>query len=324
VLVPDPLDGVLVSPALAARHPIAVMVDDLAAARPQSGFTDASVGWQAPAEGGIPRYMLLFSEGDPPAVGPVRSARQYYIAWAAEWDALYVHVGGSPQALATLASQGSGQLVFNADEFRWGNSYLWRVKTRFAPHNVYTDGQHLRALAARVGASDGPRDPIWRFAPDAPLSQRPSGGTITVVYPYDTIRYTYDRASNTYVRGVTGAKVQTDATTKKAVAPKNVVIMYMHFGPLTNSPPDKKRLEADLTGSGKAWISTNGRTIVGTWRKDTFSGPTRFYDAEGNEVTLTVGQTFVQVLPTGSPVTIVPGTPPAPPTEVPLTRALAG
>jgi hypothetical protein len=319
--VPDPLDGILVSPAVAARHPIAVMVDDLSAARPQSGFTDASVVWQAPAEGGIPRYMMLFSEGDPPAVGPVRSARQYYIAWAAEWDALYVHVGGSPQALATLASQGSGQLVWNADEFRWGGKYLWRIRQRVAPHNVYTDGQHLRDLAARVGAADGPREPIWRFASDAALADRPVGGTITVVYPYNTISYAYDRKTNTYIRSVTGAKTETDATTKRVVAPKNVVVMYMHFGPLTNSPASKKRLEATITGSGKAWISTNGRTIVGTWRKDTFSGPTRFYDASGQEVTLTVGQTFVQVLPTGSKVTVVPGKAATPLTRIPRTRA---
>lgn len=299
------------------------MVDDQAGARPQSGLSSASVVWQAPAEGGIPRYMLLFSEGDPPAVGPVRSARQYYIAWASEWHALYVHGGGSPQALATLASQGSGQLVWNADEFRWGGGlYLWRIKTRFPPHNVYTDGQHLRALAARVGASDGSQAPIWQFGADAPLAQRPIGGTITVVYPYNTITYAYDRKSNTYVRGVTGAKVETDATTKQVVAPKNVVVMYMHFGPLTNSPASKKRLEADLTGSGQAWISTNGRTIVGTWRKDTFDGPTRFFDASGNEVTLTVGQTFVQVVPTGSKITIVPGAEPTPPTLVPTSRSL--
>ena len=59
--------------------------------------------WHAPAEGGVPRYMLIFQDQIPEAVGPIRSARQYYIQWAAEWDAMYVHHGGSPQAQATLA-----------------------------------------------------------------------------------------------------------------------------------------------------------------------------------------------------------------------------
>ncbi len=99
------------------------MIDDQFDARPQSGFSAASVVWQAPAEGGIPRYMLVFQETIPGDVGPVRSARYYYIAWAAELRALYAHSGGSPQALATLRAQGRGQLVYNADEFRWGGSF---------------------------------------------------------------------------------------------------------------------------------------------------------------------------------------------------------
>ena len=92
------------------------MIDDQADARPQSGFTSASIVWQAPAEGRIPRYMAIYAEGTPPSVGPIRSSRYYFIAWAAEWRALYVHVGGSPQALSTLAAKGNGQYVYNADE----------------------------------------------------------------------------------------------------------------------------------------------------------------------------------------------------------------
>src|SRR5207342_3908734 len=85
VLVPAPLTGRMVTQAVAAHHPIAVMIDDLRAARPQSGLNSASVVWQAPAEGGIPRYMAIFQEKLPKLVGPVRSSRLYYIAWAAEW-----------------------------------------------------------------------------------------------------------------------------------------------------------------------------------------------------------------------------------------------
>ena len=83
------------------------------------------------------------------------------------------------------------------------------------------------------------------------------------------------------------------------VAPKNVVIMLMRFGPL-NDGSHKNRLEADVVGTGTAWIATNGTTIKGTWRKDGLTEPTRFFDANGEPVTLTVGQTFVQVLPTGT------------------------
>jgi hypothetical protein len=308
VLVPAPLTGRLVSPALAARHPVAVMVDDQAGARPQSGFNQASVVWQAPAEGGIPRYMLIFAEGNPPSVGPVRSSRQYFITWAAEWRALYVHVGGSPQALSTLAANGQGQLVYNADEFRWGGTFLWRITQRPSPHNVYTDGKHLRALAARLGATTAPAGAAWTFGPDAPLADRPVGARLEVTYPANRIAYSYDRVSNTYRRFVGGA-AQLDAGDGRQVAPANVVIMTVAFGPLNDGHPNKKRLEAQNIGHGPAWIATNGVTIRGTWRKDSIAAPTRFYDSAGNEVTLTAGQTFIQVVPPGTPVKIVAGTP---------------
>ena len=107
--------------------------------------------WQAPAEGGIPRYMALFQDGQiPAAVGPVRSSRYYYIAWAAEWRSVYVHVGGSPQALALLrSSKGKGQSSTTPTRFRYEGKYLWRINDRFAPHNVYTDGEHLRTMGQK-------------------------------------------------------------------------------------------------------------------------------------------------------------------------------
>jgi Protein of unknown function (DUF3048) N-terminal domain/Protein of unknown function (DUF3048) C-terminal domain len=301
-----PLTGRLVSPNVAKRHPIAVMIDDHQDARPQSGFNDAAIVWHAPAEGGIPRYMLIFQDRVPPSVGPVRSARQYYIAWAAEWKAVYAHVGGSPQAMQTLREQGRGQLVYNADEFRWGGTYFHRTRDRFAPHNVYTSGKELWRLAARVGAKNTAIKPAWRFGLDKHVLLRPTGTRITVVYSQNTVTYRYDRRSNTYLRSVSGEKRQMDRGVDKPVAPKNVIVMSMSFGRL-NDGSRKNRLEAQFIGRGTAWISTNGTTVKGTWRKRSMTDPTRFYNAEGRPVRLTVGQTFIQVMPRGSKITIKDG-----------------
>jgi hypothetical protein len=299
-----PLSGRLVEPELAARHPIAVMVDDHWDARPQSGFSEASVVWQAPAEGGIPRYMMLFAEGSPKSVGPVRSARLYFVQWAAEWNAVYVHAGGSPQAIALLRAKGRGELVFDADEFRWGGRYLWRTTDRFAPHNVYSDGKSLRIIAQKVGAKEVSEKPAWKFADDAVLDLRPKGARIDFAYQYGKIGYRYHRASNTWRRYVGGA-LQRDRANNRVVAPKNVVIMEMRFGLL--GPGQKGRLEADNIGTGRAWIATNGTTIKGTWKKASVAGPTRFFDRSGKQVVLTRGQTFVQVIPAGTTVKVVSG-----------------
>jgi hypothetical protein len=286
---------------------IAVMVDDHSGARPQSGFNAASIVWHAPAEGGIPRYMLLFQDRVPVSVGPVRSARQYYIAWAAEWQAMYVHVGGSPQALATLRNDGQGELVYDADEFRWGGRYLWRTTDRFPPHNVYSDGEHLYQLARRLGAEAPPGEAAWRFAAEPPVERRPQGGRLVVPYRANEITYRYDRKTNRYIRSVTGASPQIDRADGKVVAPKNVVVLFMSFSPLNDGHPEKKRLEADYVGSGKALIAINGRTITGTWRKKSISEPTLLFDADGRPVTLSIGQTFVQVVETGTKVSVVAG-----------------
>jgi Protein of unknown function (DUF3048) N-terminal domain/Protein of unknown function (DUF3048) C-terminal domain len=308
VLVPAPLTGLLVSPDAALQRPIAVMVDDDVHARPQSGFNSASIVWHGPAEGGVPRYMMIFQDRVPAGVGPVRSARQYFVEWASEWKAMYVHHGGSPQAIATLSAKGAGQWVYNADGFRWLGQFLWRTKDRFAPHNVYTDGANLRKLATRLHADDAPISPIWAFGADASRSHRPTGGTITVTYPYETITYRYDAETNRYVRYINKSKdPQIDRDDGQIVAPANVVILRMAFGPLNDGHPDKHRLEARDIGKGEAWISTNGVTIKGTWRKKSATAPTLLFGPDGKAVTLTAGQTFVQVLPLGYSFKFVAG-----------------
>ena len=314
IRVPDPLTGRMVTPAVAKRHVVAVMIDDQFAARPQSGLSSASVVWQAPAEGGIPRYMALFSEGNPKAVGPIRSSRYYFIAWASEWKSVYVHVGGSPQALALLHSPaGKGRVVFDADGFRYEGSYLWRIHTRLAPHNVYTDGAHLRSLASKVGAKPVKYKSPWQFAPDAEFAKRPKGGTLLVPYLENKITYSYDRKSNRYLRSVSVEGKQKDAASKVRIGPKNVVVMVVSFAPL-NDGTHKHRLEAQFTGKGTAWIATNGKTQKGTWRKASLTAPTKFYGKDGTPVTLTVGQTFIQVVPVGTRITIKDGkVPPRPP-----------
>lgn len=307
VLVPAPLTGVPVTEDVAANRVIAVMVDDQSAARPQSGLSQADVVWQAPAEGGIPRYEAWFQSRYPTQVGPIRSSRLYFVGWAAEWKALYVHSGGSPQALALLnSSKGKGKVVYNADEFRWSR-YLYRVDFRYAPHNVYSDAKNLRRLAKAVGAKPVPgQKPHWQFGPEASLEQRPEGGKIVVPYLANRITYAYDRKTNTYRRSVSVEGKQLDAATKPGtrIAPRNVVVVVVRFVPLGDR---KHRLDGQVTGTGTAWIASNGKTIKGTWQKKSFTAPIRFFRSDGSAVTLTVGQTFVQVVPRGTRITITPG-----------------
>jgi hypothetical protein len=301
-----------VTPDVAAQRVLAVMVDDHPRARPQAGFNSAAVVWHAPAEAGIPRYMLVFQDEVPGLIGPVRSARQYFIAWAAEWQPLFAHVGGSPGAMRTLRESGQGQLVYDADEMRWGGEYLWRTTDRERPHNTYTDGPHLRELAGVLGARDAPVGVPWQFGPGVPPESRPRGGVIHVPYPENVVDYRYDRATDRYVRSVEGSSPQIDVADGEPVAPANVVVLSIPFRPLEDGHPEKGRLEADVVGSGSALIAAHGRTVEGRWQKVGISAPLELLDADGEPVTLAVGQTFIQVVPTGTAVRVVDGAPVAP------------
>lgn len=194
------------------------------------------------------------------------------------WRAAYAHAGGSPQALTTLRLQGRGQLVYNVDQFAYSDYNFWRILRKNAPHNLYTSGIRLRQMANALGArsSEAPPAPVWTFGAARALEDRPTGGSLEAFYFANHIRYTYDRATNTYPRWVSPGVKQVDASTGKRVAPTNVVIMFVRFGALDDGHPDKLRLDADFIGSGKAYLATNGRTVPARWVKRSIAAPTRF------------------------------------------------
>jgi hypothetical protein len=303
----------------ATRPAIAVMVDDHPDARPQSGLSDADLIYQAPAEGGIPRYMLVYQASDAPAIGPVRSSRRYFAGWASEWRPLYAHVGGAPNALAFL-HQANASLLWDADEYSWP-SYLWRITTRAAPHNVYTSSKRLRELAARLGDTGRVDSPAWSFKDDASLVDRPEGGAVVVPYPWNEVSYRYDRRTNRYLRFVSGGKPQIDAATNRQVAPADVVVLFMSVGPLVNAPGQlnnqaKGRLELGYVGSGDALVFRDGVELRARWSKASDADPTRLTLAAGPQagdpVALVRGQIAMQVVPIGTPITFTPGAHPEP------------
>jgi hypothetical protein len=303
------LSGIVTTPELAGRYPIAVMLDDSPAARPQAGLSDASLVWQAPVEGGIPRYMAVFQSGTPPSIGPIRSARLYFAQWAAEWRAVYLHAGGPPPLKTFLASSSSPVIDVNGRATR-------RVDWRRAPHNLYTTGERLRTFAEiQLGATPDalaydPSDPgaLQPFRdPASAVDRGRDGGTIRVTYTSERIDYRYDRASNTWFRSV-GGKEQRDAldapnagggatATGPAIAPTTVIMMVVSIKKSASIEEALGRLVAASIGEGPAWVFADGRVTEATWRKPAVSERTRFVKAAGEEIALPRGQIFIQVVP---------------------------
>ncbi len=222
--VASTLSGLQVDPSLNTKPVTAVMIENSQDARPQSGINQAGVVFEAIAEGGITRFLTLFQDTAPDDVGPIRSARPYYLQWAMGFDAGYAHVGGSPEALADIKAWG----VKDLDQFANSGSYH-RIDSRAAPHNVYTSIAALNELETAKGYTTSTFTGLDRKA-DTP-SKAPTAKTVDMKLsgPLYNTHYDYSAATNTYLRSQAGAP-HIDATTNTQLNPKVLVALIMPYG----------------------------------------------------------------------------------------------
>ena len=295
------------------NHPITVMIDNHVDAVPQSGFQQAAVVFEALAEGGITRFMMVFN-GDaftPSAIGPVRSTRLYFAQLALGFKSVHVHAGGSPQGLALLAN--STQTI-DVDALRRGNGGpFYRTTTNVAPHNLFTSANGLLAHIAHKGVGpiqpasvDGNGAPLpvadpdvgYLYRDDGDAAVRPTGQRISYYFLNRATGATwvYDPTSNSYGRMVKG-KIARDANTKTQITVKNVIVMEVPSQLIMGDP--KGRIDVEVVGKGPAVIYQDGLVFDVEWRKETAESPLRFYYLDGvTEVSMVRGQMWISVLPT--------------------------
>jgi hypothetical protein len=297
------LDGVAAPAALAHRLPMAVMIGDYPAARPQSGFSTASIVYESYEEYQEDRYMMVFQEGTSRAIGGVRSTRPYFVRWAAEYKSLLGHAGGDTTVrnvvIPAMISSGS---IYNMDETGSGGCAYHRITTRTAPHNLYTTTADLISCAASFNFPATYRDaPTRPFVDDTPYAGRPTSQLITVPYTNTTSSYRFDPVTDSYIRLFNGAP-QLDADNNREIYARNVIVMYQT---VSQAPVDFgiERIDIANVGTGKAIVFKEGRAITGTWKKVSDTAITRFFDDSGVEIPLVRGQIFIQSVPPGTAVT---------------------
>jgi hypothetical protein len=282
------LDGVKVAAAEANLFPISVMIENLDVTRPQSGLSQAGVVYEAPVEGGITRFLAVFATSDMVTeIGPVRSARPYYVEWAKEYDGVYVHAGGSPQGLARIKELE----IRDFSQFYNAGSFIEKAgKAR--PHHLFTNSTLLGLGFRDKDYPDAGPYRTWQFKDDAPIAERPNTQTISLDFSNFNyqVDYAYDKTTNTYVRSQAQVEAKDEAT-GKTIAPKNVIVQYVAI-----SKYDEQRLDITDVGSGTAIIFRDGKATTGTWSKKDASARTLFYDANGTEIEFNAGQTWVEVI----------------------------
>lgn len=286
-LVPRKLDGVLVPVGGDALPPRAVMVENHPDARPLSGLSRANVVIEAPVEGGITRFMLLFDATTTiEEVGPVRSARPYYVEWAQGWHASYFHVGGSPDALALLTS--GMKNITNIDQF-YNGPYFWRDGNRFAPHNVYTKKSLMDDIVTQKVPSSTTAVTAWHFQDAATGTDRRDVKTISVPYGgLFNVVWNFDADTGRYTRKEAGT-VQKDRDGSVVMA-DNVVVLLTDQKILD----DYGRLQVRTTGSGDAIAYRDGKKFPIRWSRAS-GEPIRFTSSDGSEFLFDRGQTWIEV-----------------------------
>jgi hypothetical protein len=288
--VPSTLTGLPVDPSVNQRTVTAVMVENSPAARPQSGLGDAGVVFEAVAEGGVTRFMALYQDTAPNNVGPIRSARPYYVQWSMAFDAGYAHVGGSPDGLADIRAWH----VRDLDQFSSGGSYH-RIGSRAAPHNVYTSIAALNQLEVNKDYVTSHYTGFARKPKAVPNKTKPPTAksiNLTLSGPLYNAHYDYNATTNSYARSEGGAP-HIDTNTNKQISPTVVIAMVVPYslGALDSSGAYYSNY--GVIGSGPVDIFQDGTVLTGTWTKKGNTDQITFTDQSGQPIKLNPGKTWI-------------------------------
>jgi len=284
----SPLTGMKVTDEAATKQAVTgIMIENSPDARPQSGLKDAGIVYEAVAEGGITRFLAIYQEGKPQLIGPVRSVRMYYVDWIAAYNASVAHIGGSALALAEVRNGNYRDI----DQF-FNAAYYWRATDRYAPHNVYTSFAKLDALNAAKGYTSSSFVGFSRQ--DGKTSATPNATSIdlTISSAWYNPHYDYDASTNTYPRSING-EASNDREGGR-LAPSVVVALKVDMVRILE---DGWRESITTIGSGTAYIFQNGTVTECTWHKASRAEPLELLDANGKQIALNRGQTWISAIP---------------------------
>ncbi|KKP89139.1 MAG: hypothetical protein UR93_C0002G0041 [Berkelbacteria bacterium GW2011_GWA2_35_9] len=275
----------------ADRHPLAVIVENHPDARSQSGLTNASIVFEAITEGGITRFMALFSPFDAKEVGPVRSARSFFVDWAEGFNAYYAHAGGAMDALQKISADGVMDLPHT-------NGYFERKSYQqvASEHTLYSSTKELYDLAKQKGFSEVASYTPWKYQDESDLAERGNQDSVTINYGGSyQVEWKYNREKNIYDRYLAGQK-HTDRNNNEQIVANNIVIITVPRAPI-QLPGAKATFEFDTIGTGKASLISNGKEQIGVWKKSDSKSQIIFSNSDGVEYQLNSGKTWVEVVP---------------------------
>lgn len=285
---------------LAAKRPIAIMVNNIKAALPQSGISEADIVYECNAEGGITRLMCIFQNPTGNRIGSVRSVRHYYASFASEYDAIFCCVGGSNAGIEKLDELGMDYLNGLKGP---GVRLTYRDKKLKAPHNAFTSIDNINECIKNGKFRTeykGKDDNHWTFYDnDTQLESGNVANKVSVKMSGYTTPY-FVFKDGVYYRYQHGGP-HIDNVNNKQLSFKNVIVMYV----IQNKMDTYGRQDMEIeNNSGNGYYITNGKYVPITWTKNEKAGTMQYLDKDGKILNINKGKTCIMVVPN----TLVEGT----------------
>lgn len=285
-------------------RPYAVMINNNGAVwKYQSGMNKAYMVYEMLVEGGITREMALFRDSDAEKIQSVRSSRHYFLDYALENDAIYVHWGWSPRAQAEIPSRG----INNINGLTYEGTYFFRDKTISGvgmEHKGYTTMESLKKATERLKyRSTTEKGVLLKYEVD-PIDLASRENVVDAKYieiPYSgsyKSRFFYDEESKMYKKSQNNTEM-IDYTSKERFVTKNIIVYNVGYKTMDSYG----RQDMENTGSGNGYFISEGKAVPITWSKSSKDARTQYKYADGTELSVNDGSTYIALQPNGrSPV----------------------
>lgn len=324
------------------RRPLLVMIENHADSRPQSGLQNADIVYELVAEGGITRFMAIYYcgvlQGSPNKydIGPVRSARSYFLDLASEYAdyPLYAHVGGANCSAATpggpCTSHKKALALEQIGQYGWTNKGTWSDLNEFSlsyrvcrrepdrtgttkntEHSMYCSTTALWDIASTRGLTNITQinntkwDKNFRPWTASLVDKKATDGPVSVGFDFWTgykaysVKWVYDSNNNNYLR-YNGGQPHVDFDTGDTITTKNFIIQFVKE---TRSVDEHLHNLYDVIGSGKGVLVQNGAPALDiTWSKVNRLSRTIYKDKSGQEVNFVPGPIWIEILPIGNTI----------------------
>ena len=278
---------------------IAVSIDNVGDAIPQTSLNKAMLVYEMYVEGGLTRFLAVYKNEEIDTIGPVRSARPCFVDYALENDSIFVHYGGSQRAkddIKKLGIQDVDGLVSSA---------FWRTKEKKAPHNALISTKNIWSEAdkKKYRKTTTERNVLNYSVEEVNIEDETATVANTVNIPYKTskVKFVYNPETKLYERYV-GNALRKDWLTGEALTTKNIIITFANN--YTTSEDNSGRQEIENIGNLDGYYITNGKAIKIKCKKSARAERTVYNDLAGNEINVNDGNTYIQIVPPSMSITM--------------------